>query len=389
MPPLPSIKDRLDAGQSIKIGVVGDSTTYGAGDNAFPGNGTTKGWFGRMGAKLGQRYDLTTTYREYNATSHVFSGSINLNITSGFTGHTNTISMFNSGVNSQYITSLTNLIDNYGLLPFNDLDYVFIGTGINDANLGWGAGTYVPAYLDFIELIQSKCPNAVIICTTQDVLDTYAYTHTYATYPGNYDALMTELVGDVLPTSPAFQLTNRDNVYAMDTQQAYGNVYSATYMRDHVHPNAAGYDLQAEWMVNEIVGYVVPTPDAPIITTTSLLDMTRDVLFTQTLTAISELGVVWSLVDGNLPVGMSLSLAGLLAGTPAEYGSYAFTVRATVEGWPAVYTDRTYSGPIHTLPMQPTGLVKTKWHAPNGLMYEIVPRVRMPDDEFHPFLFRR
>ncbi len=66
-----------------------------------------------------------------------------------------------------------------------------------------------------------------------------------------------------------------------------------------------------------------------IISPASLPDGTQATFYAQQLTATGGHGpYTWSLVQGSLPPGMSLSSSGLLSGTPAIGGFYGFVVRA-------------------------------------------------------------
>ncbi len=71
------------------------------------------------------------------------------------------------------------------------------------------------------------------------------------------------------------------------------------------------------------------------ITTTSLPDGTRGVLYSQPITASggSQAGYSWSISDGSLPPGLSLTPSGVpsatLSGTPISPGTYFFTVEVT------------------------------------------------------------
>ncbi|RNL78964.1 putative Ig domain-containing protein [Nocardioides marmorisolisilvae] len=67
---------------------------------------------------------------------------------------------------------------------------------------------------------------------------------------------------------------------------------------------------------------------APVITTTSVPDGTTGTAYSQQL-AKTGLAGTWSVKQGNLPPGITLSSGGLLAGTPTQAGDYGFTVTFT------------------------------------------------------------
>ena len=51
----------------------------------------------------------------------------------------------------------------------------------------------------------------------------------------------------------------------------------------------------------------------------------------------------WTLVDGQLPNGVSLSSAGVVSGKPTRAGTFSFTVQASDAGWDGNVARRTYS----------------------------------------------
>lgn len=68
----------------------------------------------------------------------------------------------------------------------------------------------------------------------------------------------------------------------------------------------------------------------PTISTSSLPSGTTAIAYSKSLAASDpqSLPLSWSVSSGTLPAGLGLSSAGLLSGTPAAAGTYAFTVRA-------------------------------------------------------------
>src|SRR5262249_11780933 len=67
------------------------------------------------------------------------------------------------------------------------------------------------------------------------------------------------------------------------------------------------------------------------ITTTSLPDGTTGIAYNQTVASTGGANpITWSVVDGNLPGGISLATAtGELSGTPTTAGSFTFTLQAS------------------------------------------------------------
>ena len=80
-------------------------------------------------------------------------------------------------------------------------------------------------------------------------------------------------------------------------------------------------------------GYTVEielAPEAPTITTSTLPGGTVGESYSATLQAEGgETPYFWTLASGSLPAGLSLSLAGVISGTPTTAESRTFTVRVT------------------------------------------------------------
>lgn len=75
---------------------------------------------------------------------------------------------------------------------------------------------------------------------------------------------------------------------------------------------------------------ITPPASAIVVSPASLPTMTAGTPFSQTLSSSGGIAPYsYNLQGGTLPVGLSLSGAGVLSGTPTQRGSYSFTVRAT------------------------------------------------------------
>ncbi len=71
-------------------------------------------------------------------------------------------------------------------------------------------------------------------------------------------------------------------------------------------------------------------PAPPVVTTTSLASGTMNFAYGQPLAATGgATPYSWSLAEGSLPAGLSLTGSGILTGTPAATGTAAFSVRVT------------------------------------------------------------
>jgi uncharacterized protein YhjY with autotransporter beta-barrel domain len=74
---------------------------------------------------------------------------------------------------------------------------------------------------------------------------------------------------------------------------------------------------------------ITPATSAIVVSPASLPAMTAGTPFSQTLTSSGGTGpYAYTLNAGALPVGLSLSAAGVLSGTPTQRGGYAFDVRS-------------------------------------------------------------
>jgi hypothetical protein len=106
--------------------------------------------------------------------------------------------------------------------------------------------------------------------------------------------------------------------------------------------NTAGNDTQA------YSGTVItPAPIAPTIDTLTLNAMSVGVAFSQQLAATGDPTIEWALYYPALPVGLTLSSAGLVSGTPQNAGGYICTVSATNETGQSL---QEYSGTVAGAP---------------------------------------
>ena len=118
--------------------------------------------------------------------------------------------------------------------------------------------------------------------------------------------------------------------------------------------NDAGSDTK------EFTVAIVPAAVPPTITTSSLPNGTVGVSYSQTLTATGDETIVWTIDDGDLPDGLSLSSAGSISGTPTAAGTFTFTAEAA-NG--AGSDTKTFTVIIAPAPVQPT---ITTASLPNG-----------------------
>ena len=267
------------------------------------------------------------------------------------------------------------------MLNISNPDIIIHGTGFNDVNVSTTPAQFVTNIRQLITGIKTKCPGVPIIITTENVANS-------SSYDAAFNALANDLVGQSLPVSPPLLAsTTVSGVWLMDTRQAYGNTWQPSLMTDTLHPNATGYQAQANWMYALLVsGYGSPEGLAPAITSTSLNEVTRSVAFSQTLSATGS-NVSWSLVAGALPAGLFLnSVTGTIAGVPTEFGgTYTFTLRVTNSNG---FGEQSFTGTINrnTIPFIANDVAVFKSRE-IGLYYPIAHKMKL-SGTFRPVIVR-
>jgi hypothetical protein len=134
----------------------------------------------------------------------------------------------------------------------------------------------------------------------------------------------------------------------------------ATFTFSIVAPGVAGaYNFQWRMLQSGVgsfgalstnVGVTVssstpPPPAALTITTISIAPLTKNVPYSQQLSAAGGAApYTWSLTAGALPPGLTLSSTGLISGTPTASGSFSFTV--TVRDRNNASASRTYKSSL-------------------------------------------
>jgi hypothetical protein len=106
------------------------------------------------------------------------------------------------------------------------------------------------------------------------------------------------------------------------TLTAGGDTYTSTFTVAASHTNTATISIPSS----------PPLPTAPTITTTTLPNGTVGAAYSQTLTATGTAPITWTLDSGTLPAGLTLSIAGVISGTPTAAGTATFTVKANGTG---------------------------------------------------------
>jgi lysophospholipase L1-like esterase len=367
--PFDGVVGKIKSSQNALIQVCGDST--GQGLYGYAATDPSNGWVGRLGIVIAADYDSNLQY--HGATypgSTTWSGyNINQAVRTSTNTLAPTLSIYNGSMGGAQATNLITWINSYNLIPYTNPDIVFIACGFNDVV---GGANLLARIQSLVAAIRTRCPDAPIVITTQN--------RTTGTYPtsrflSSYSQVSNYYVGQPLNITPAMIKSEvQDNVWVMDTQQAFSVIPLTQWMSTNdtvggLHPNALGYQAQAEWMYQL-------APRLPVITTTSLNSFIRSNLFVQTLTA-SGPGVTWSVTAGSMPDGIQLnSQTGTLSGIPTAFGgNYTFTVSATNSFG---HDELTYSGSIdrNALPFTAANTAKL-WFRGNGSYYPAVNRVKV------------
>ena len=125
---------------------------------------------------------------------------------------------------------------------------------------------------------------------------------------------------------------------------------------------------------------------APTITTTTLPNGTVGTAYNQTLIADGTAPITWSVTDGDLPDGLSLSEDGVLSGTPtAETAEKDFTFTVTAEN-SAGSDDKTFTlkigvAPVYSITAEPLKLdfgTLTEGYTPASQMVTITNNGNQP-----------
>ena len=263
--------NNLNSGNDSTVITLGDSTVMGNYDTITTSSlGLTGGgWSYRLGVLIGQSLNINVSYSfmRYTAayvgalpvTPYGWEAPILINVsTRGSSAPT--LHWYNGGIgmstvemNAAWLTTYTGTDNRNMVLYGPTADAIFIGLGINDLRGGEGnlaPSVFTTQYQSYVAALQSKCSGVPIIITTQNVL---AAGFDAAQVAG-MSAMLTAFTGHALPLTPALQYCNVANTIALDTRQAFDGLSTSTYLYDGaLHPSAYGYQLQANWMMAQLV----------------------------------------------------------------------------------------------------------------------------------------
>jgi hypothetical protein len=136
---------------------------------------------------------------------------------------------------------------------------------------------------------------------------------------GGQSPYMWSLASGTLPTGVTL---NSSGTFAGTPVQSGTFSFTVSAADSQAHASTASQSLAL------LVQAAVPPPLS--ITTSSLANATSGTAYSSTLAATGgQSPYKWGLVSGTFPTGMTLSTAGVLAGTPSQSGTFNFTVSAT------------------------------------------------------------
>lgn len=254
--PMTKLISDLNAGQSVTLQFLGDSTVWGYGSIV---GSTDGGWVKALGILIGQLYNVTVQMRQfvYAPPYSYYGNPLTLFVGAG----TNTITLLNGGISGITLSGIQSALGS--LLTVANPDAIFIGDGINDAQQGATGTSFVSAYQTLISGVQSYCPGVPIITITENPVNNYA-----TQLQALFDAWATFMVGQNTPITPGLRDSTgaypTGAVWVLDTKQAFNNVYQASMMLDNYHPNATGYQTQAQWMFNQLMAGVIVKPSVTV-----------------------------------------------------------------------------------------------------------------------------
>jgi lysophospholipase L1-like esterase len=256
-PPLNLVLSKFLTSQPVTLLFIGDSTIYGVGDTY--GGTFTNGWPGRLGVKLGNYYNYNVniiTWNYPNNTAYNNSGDLTSRTLLSVGVDRPTLTLWSGGwpggIMANYLSKASAMLS----IDTNP-DAVFAQDVFNETD----TNTFVSNYKTFIGNIHTYCPNSPIIITTANPIP-----GTTGGNGGNIAALLSGLMTALLPgisfgwesnpslNPPVQESTTYPGVWIIDTSQMSWN--NSTDIYSSPHPNAVGYQVQANWMYNVLVSSI-------------------------------------------------------------------------------------------------------------------------------------
>lgn len=240
--PLARVINNLTLGQSSTIQVIGDSTALGYQD-AY--QSSLFGWPGRMALALGIYYDVNVVVSPFDQFGLGYDPAVTVH-TSSRGAQAPTLTVMLGAANG---ARLVNYRGNTTLLPPSNPDVVIINDGFNEQD----TASITSGYLSTIAFVQTQCPGSPIIVTTENATTATSEGGSLPAFSTLFAAMVdTFIPGATLPLSPPLQYSTAvAGVWVLDTKQA--GQTAATLSADGLHPVAAGYAEQAQFMLKWLV----------------------------------------------------------------------------------------------------------------------------------------
>lgn len=163
----------------------------------------------------------------------------------------------------------------------------------------------------------------------------------YSTSPTNYQTIATwpaNDAGDCVGGYPQYSraaLAYTANITLLPADGSYSGGTAYNWINDPLRNVSTQGCLNANpmWAINKR-GAAAPVP--PTITQTCPLPTaTQNVAYNQTMQAVGDPTIAWTIGTGSLPTGLSLASGGALTGTPTVLGTSTFSLVATSSTLPA------------------------------------------------------
>ena len=134
----------------------------------------------------------------------------------------------------------------------------------------------------------------------------------------------------VSPLSADARATPHQNDSQVLFEADGGRYYGVARVDTTVTPGEIQFEIRRgsddAVVYSAVVEEFTPT-SPPLITTTSLAGGSRNTPYSQTAASEGIAPYQWSISNGTLPPGLTLSARGVLSGTPTQSGNFFFTVK--------------------------------------------------------------
>jgi hypothetical protein len=184
--------------------------------------------------------------------------------------------------------------------------------------------------VDTVTITVAPRPVQIVTAALPDGIQHSHYTSDLVA-TGGTERYTWSMVGGDLP--PGLQVTSSGNVFG--EPETYGRFQFTVRLTD-AWP---GPDYTATAAVTLVIA-----PPPLVVTTTALPDGKMPTFYRAELQFSGGTGAtVWSLLNGRLPAGLTLSADGVISGKVVAAGTFSFTVQASDAGWSGNVATRSFS----------------------------------------------